>query len=156
MKLSVIRNIMSLVLAITMLILPNASYAATQIEEVGVNTSNNSRALQWSYLYECEHVFEKTEGESRKLTLYASTEVDEGRAGVYAQLQKRSSNGTSWDDVDGKEWERYSATDYVSMEYLNISVGAGTYRFLLIHMALDENGDILESFSAYTSEVTIY
>ena len=151
MKINVVKKVVSFILVITMLVIPSASFAVTQSE---LSEQDASIQPRWTYLFECDNSLTITEGETSKLTLYGSTQVYEGLAGVYFQLQKQESDG-SWSDVTGKEWEATSSSDYIYLEKTHISVSAGTYRLYLIHSAMNEHGMIRESFPAYSDTITI-
>lgn len=151
------KRLIVLFFAITMLILPNASFAATKVETVA-KTNVEPRLIQWTYLHCCENGLMQMEDAYRTLAIYASTEVytDGDGTAVSAQLQKLSSNGLRWDDVDGKYWEADSDNIYCSVSADDVRVSAGTYRLYVEHHALDPYGYWLESFEAYSEIVTVY
>lgn len=151
MKSNVVKKVVSLVLAIMMLMISTVIYASNP--QIDVTSIIQPR---WTYLYSCENSLEITEGTSKKLTIYATTDVYTGYAGVNAQLQKLSEDGTSWDDVPNKFWEAYEERTVAGILIENVSVSSGKYRCSLEHIAYSTNGMPLESFYTYTNTVTVY
>ena len=135
-------------MTITMLMISTVSFAAP------VQTDS----IQWTCVYEIENSLDDSSTLLRKsLELYASTEVYSGwYAGVTAQLQKLSSDGTEWNDVSGKYYEAYDEDEDAYIYKSAIPVNAGTYRFKLEHTAYSKSGVELETIYAHTNTVTIY
>ena len=136
----------SLVMAITMLLVPTISFASTSAEESVIQP-------RWSYLHMCENSLQLAEDISQGIQIYGCTVTYSGHAGVEIQLQKW--NGYDWLNVSDYYWEAYGSTGYAVAAEENVEVSAGVYRLSLLHTAYSSSGLPLESFAAYSNEVRV-
>ncbi|MBQ8299124.1 MAG: hypothetical protein IJX99_04550 [Clostridia bacterium] len=136
----------SLVMVITMLMVPTIAFASTSAEESIVQP-------RWSYLYACDNSLQLAENISPGIMIYGGTEVYEGHAGVEIQLQKW--NGYDWLNVSDCYWEAYSSTGFAYAFEDDVDVSAGVYRLSLIHTAYSSRGVPLEEFETYSNELTV-
>lgn len=137
----------SLVMVITLLMFQTVVFANDTIEV------QNSIQPRWSYLYACDSSLQLAENISSGIMIYGSTEVYSGHAGVQAQLQKW--NGVEWLNVSDCYWEEYSTDGYAYVFEDDVEVSAGVYRLSLIYTAYSSSGFPLESFEAYSRELTV-
>lgn len=140
-------SFLSLVMVITLLMFPTVVFANDTIEV------QNSIQPRWSYLYVCSNGLQAASDISGAILIYGCTEVYSGHAGVEIQLQKWS--GTRWLNYSDFYWEDYSSTGMAEAFEDNIEVPAGVYRLSLVHTAYSSSGVPLESFSAYSNELTV-
>ena len=136
----------SLVMAITMLMVPTVAFASASAEERSIQP-------RWSYLYAIDNSLQLAENISPGIMISGSTEVYTGHAGIEVQLQKW--NGSDWLNVSDCYWEAYSSTGYAHVFEDDVDVPAGVYRLSLIYSAYSSSGFLLESFASYSRELTV-
>ena len=147
MNLNVSKKVVSLIMLITMLMVSTASFA------IPPATDN----IQWTYIYSIGNYLENDSILLlKRLNVFADTEVYGDRhAGIFVQLQKLESDGTTWSDVSGKTWASYPSSDYAYVNEEHVVVSSGTYRCYLVHSAFTTGGLLMEYVEAYTNTVTV-
>lgn len=142
--------VISLVCAITMLMVPTLVLAA--------NTTDNVQSgiqPRWSYLWICEQAIDYAENISPGIMVYGSTQTYDGcYSEVEIQLEKYTTSGI-WVNVPTYYWSSYSESDYTEVFEDDISVSPGVYRCSLVHTAYDVDGIPLESTFSRTVEITV-
>lgn len=139
----------SLVMAITMLMVPTVAFANS-------NTEASVIQPRWSYLVACDNLLDYASNISSGLLVYGSTQPRFGnQSSVEIQLQKWNVSAGKWENVTGKYWFDYSTDGYSELCENNVPVSAGVYRLSLLHTAYSSTGVELESFAAYSNELTI-
>lgn len=136
----------SLIMVITMLMIPTVAFASASAEEQSIQP-------RWSFLYACENSLQPAENVSQAIMIYGCTETYSGHAGVEVQLQKW--NGSRWLNVADGYWEAYGSTGYAVAYEEDIEVPAGVYRLSLLHKAYSSSGALLEEFAAHSRELTV-
>ena len=140
-----LRKLVSFMLVIIMLIVPNIVFAA----------ENTSIQPRWSCIRECANSLDRV-GSSRALALYADVEVySDYYAGIEAQLQKYNFSTEEWENVDDKYWDYADEDTFCVLVATYIPVSSGTYRVSLSFIAYSTSWFILESFECYTDQVTV-
>lgn len=140
-----VRKLVSFILIVTMLIVPNVVFAA----------ENTSIQPRWTCIRECANSLDRVAG-SRALALYADVEVYDGYyAGILAQLQKYNFSTEKWENVSNKFWDYAAEDTFCVLDATYIPVSSGTYRFNLSFVAYSTSWFELESFECYTDQVTV-
>lgn len=147
-KSKVVVSFFSLVMVITMLMVPTVVLASNYTEASVIQP-------RWSYLLFCDNWLDYASDISRGILVYGSTDVYEGHSSVDIQLQKWNSSTGRWANVSGKSWFDYSTSGYSEICVDNVSVSAGIYRLSMLHTAYDEDGMEVESFAANSNEITV-
>ena len=136
----------SLVMVITMLMIPTFAFASASAEEQTIQP-------RWSYLRVGENSLHPATGITQGIMIYGGTDKYSGSAGVVVQLQKWS--GSKWLNVSDGYWEAYGSGGFAFVSENNIEVPAGVYRLSLVHTAYSSTGVPLESFSTQSKELTV-
>lgn len=140
-----VRKLVSFILIITMLIVPNVVFAS----------DNFTIQPRWSYIRSCAHSLDRVENE-RALALCTDVNLYSGYyAGIIAQLQKYNFSTERWENVEDKYWDYAAEDTFCVIDETYIPVSSGTYRFLLSFVAYSTSWIELESFECYTDQVTV-
>lgn len=137
---------------ITLLMVPSLVLAS----EFETSSSQGSIQPRWSYLWMCDNGIDYASNISRGISLTGSTKVRSNKySGVEIQLEKYVDSCACWMNVPTYAWEAYEEADYAYIFEDDVSLSTGTYRFSILHTAYDTDGLPLESFAAYSEEITI-
>ena len=137
---------------ITLLMIPSLVLAS----EIELSSSQSSVQPRWSYLWICDNAIYYADNRSRGISFAASTKVYSNKyAGVEIQLEKYVSSASRWMNVPTYYWDAYEEDDYAQVAEDDIPLSTGTYRLAILHTAYDTDGLPLESFAAYSEEITI-
>ncbi len=123
--------------------------AATEPEVKNAVTSENAASRRFTALWDCGRDLDLVNSLG-KLSIYGCADTYPGyTSGVKVTLQKK--NGSSWTDLISWE-DAQGTTDSTVSEYYYVS--RGTYRTFCVYTAYSTSGAVVETFEAYSDEVT--